>query len=102
LPGVGTIARVISYASTAASVIGNIARAKQLLSSGGNSSGGVGQGSAPRPPQFNIVGQNSNNQLAQTIGQQQNKPIEAFVVSGNVTNAQSLDRNRINTATFGR
>jgi hypothetical protein len=43
LPGVGTIARVISYASTAASVIGNIARAKQLLSSGGNSSGGVGQ-----------------------------------------------------------
>jgi hypothetical protein len=57
LPGVGTIARVISYAGTA-SVIGNIARAKQLLSSGGNSSGGVGQGSAPRPPQFNIVGQN--------------------------------------------
>lgn len=106
VPGAGTIARVVSYASTAASVIGNIARAKQLLSSGGNSSGGGAPSSSSSsvpsaPPQFNIVGQNTNNQLAQTIGSQQRQPIEAFVVSGNVTNAQQLDRNRINTATFG-
>jgi hypothetical protein len=104
VPGAGTIARIVSYASTAASVIGNISVAKRMLSSGGGSasispSSGGSQQSAP--PQFNIVGQNSNNQLAQTIGTQQNRPIEAFVVSGNVTNAQQLDRNRINTATFG-
>lgn len=102
VPGAGTIARVVSYASTAMSVMGNIARAKSLLSSGGSggSGGGNDGGRQSAPPQFNIVGQNSNNQLAQSIGKSQNRPVETFVVSGNVTTAQSLDRNRIATATF--
>lgn len=103
IPGAGTIARVTSYASTALSVASNIARAKQLLSSGGSSVGGSSSssGSAPTPPQFNIVGQSGTNQLAQTIAGQQNKPIEAFVVSSAVTTSQALDRNRVKTATFG-
>lgn len=104
IPGAGTIARVTSYASTALSVASNIARAKQLLSSGGSSGGGSmpsGSSSAPTPPQFNIVGQSGTNQLAQTIAGQQNKPIEAFVVSSAVTTSQALDRNRVKTATFG-
>jgi hypothetical protein len=105
LPGAGTIARVVSYASTAASVIGNIARAKQLLSSGGSSSGssssgGGGGNSAPPPPQFNIVGQSGTNQLAQSIGAKQGQPIQAYVVGNEVTTQQALDRNRIQTATF--
>ena len=106
VPGVGTIARVVSYASTAASVIGNIARAKQLLSSGNASSGG-GSGSAgggasapPPPPQFNIVGQSGTNQLAQSIGAKQGQPIQAYVVGNEVTTQQALDRNRVQTATF--
>ena len=65
---------------------------------GGSSSS---SGSAPTPPQFNIVGQSGTNQLAQTIAGQQNKPIEAFVVSSAVTTSQALDRNRVKTATFG-
>jgi hypothetical protein len=108
LPGAGTVARVISYASTALSVASNITRAKALLSSGGSGSvsgsspsGGSGGGQAPAPPQFNIVGQSGTNQLAQTIAGQQNKPIEAFVVSSAVTTSQALDRNRVKTATFG-
>jgi hypothetical protein len=108
VPGAGTIARVISYASTALSVAANIARAKQLLSSGGGGSVGGSSGGGTRgsggggspAPSFNIVGQNPNNQLAQSIANKQSQPIEAFVVSGNVSNAQSLDRNRITTATF--
>ena len=67
--------------------------------SGGGSSSS--SGSAPTPPQFNIVGQSGTNQLAQTIAGQQNKPIEAFVVSSAVTSSQALDRNRVRTATFG-
>jgi hypothetical protein len=63
---------------------------------GGGSSGGGGISA----PSFNIVGQNSNNQLAQSISGQQRQPIEAYVVSGNISSAQSLDRNRVNTATF--
>jgi hypothetical protein len=67
--------------------------------SGGGSSSS--SGSAPTPPQFNIVGQSGTNQLAQTIAGQQNKPIEAFVVSSAVSTAMALDRNRVKTATFG-
>ena len=82
------------------------ATAKGLSALGGGSSGGganlpSGGGQAPAPPQFNIVGQSGTNQLAQTIAGQQNKPIEAFVVSSAVTNSQALDRNRVKTATFG-
>jgi len=69
--------------------------------SGGGGSTGGSVGSAPTPPQFNIVGQSGTNQLAQTIAGQQNRPIEAFVVSSAVTTSQALDRNRVKTATFG-
>lgn len=107
VPGIGTIARVVSYASTAASVIGNIARARQLLSSGsagGGSSAPSGGSSSPTPsapaaPQFNVVGTSGQNQIAQTLGNQ--APIKAFVVSNDVTTAQSLDRNIVQTATLG-
>jgi hypothetical protein len=48
-------------------------------------------------PQFNVVGQSGVNQLA-SLGQQ---PIQAYVVSGQVTSQQSLDRNRLANATLG-
>jgi hypothetical protein len=81
------------------------ATAKGLAALGGGGSTGGGSmpsgGSMSTPPQFNIVGQSGTNQLAQTIAGQQNKPIEAFVVSSAVTTSQALDRNRVKTATFG-
>ncbi len=43
-----------------------------------------------------VVGNNGLNQLAQL----QQQPTQAFVVSGHVTTAQSLDRNRIENATL--
>lgn len=113
VPGIGTIARVVSYASTAASVIGNIARAKQLLSSGGSGGGGStgGGGSSPSgggatgggatPPQFNVVGPSGTNQIAQAIGGQQSQPVQAYVVAGAVTTGQSLNRNIITNASMG-
>jgi len=59
--------------------------------SGGSSSGG---GSAPTAPSFNLVQGTGSNQIAEGLGQQQ-RPIQAYVVSNNVTTAQSLDRNII-------
>jgi hypothetical protein len=68
---------------------------------GGNvSSGGSGGGQAPSAPSFNLVGGTGINQIAQGLGQQQ-QPIQAYVVSGNVTSAQALDRNIVNTASVG-
>ena len=60
---------------------------------GGNIGGGGGE---PQAPQFNVVGNNGMNQLAQL----QQQPIQAYVVSSEMTSAQALERNRINNATI--
>lgn len=52
-------------------------------------------------PQFNIVGQGGINQLAASVGRQNRQPIRAYVVGGDVTTSQELERRRIRTATFG-
>ena len=75
-------------------------------SGGGGSSGGGGGGaeggggsSAPAAPQsapnFNLVGATGLNQL-DMLG----KPIQAFVVGGEVTTYQELERNRLRNATL--
>ena len=66
-------------------------------SGGGGSTGGEGGiGGGSQAPSFNVVGNNGLNQLAQL----QQQPTQAYVVSGQVTTAQSLDRNRIQNATL--
>ena len=51
------------------------------------------------PPQFNTIGASGTNQLADLLGNQ--PPVQAFVVSGDVTTAQELDRNIITSASIG-
>lgn len=60
---------------------------------GNNPSSGGGGGSVPN---FNVVGDSGVNQLASL----QQQPTQAFVVSGDVTTAQALDRNRVQNATL--
>lgn len=98
----------IFYASQIASVLGAVAQAKKILTTvkGGasspNMSGGRGEASAaPAAPSFNVVGASSTNQLAEAIGQQEAEPVKAFVVSNEITNAQSLERNTIEGASIG-
>lgn len=59
--------------------------------------GGARGGSAPS---FNVVGTSGVNQLAESL-QQDQQPIEAYVVANNVTTAQSLNNNIIETASIG-
>ena len=72
-----------------------------VLSVGGVT-GTAGGGSAPvpqiQPPSFNVVGASPINQLTEAIAGQQQQPVKAFVVAGDVTTAQELDRNAITTA----
>ena len=56
----------------------------------------VGGGGDVVSPEFNIVGGAELNDL-EGVGQQ---PLQAYVVSGDVTSAQSLDRNRVENATI--
>ena len=75
---------------------------------GGDTSGGRGGSSASYsmpsipslPPAFNVVGTAGSNQLADAIGGQMGSPIQAYVVSGDVTTSQSLERNIIQSATL--
>lgn len=48
-------------------------------------------------PTFNVVGDTGVNQLAQSLG---NAPMKAYVVAGDVTSAQSLERNKIEQSTL--
>jgi len=72
--------------------------AKTQFEGGGTPSANTGV-TAPTmsAPQFNVVGQSGVNQLA-SLNQQ---PIQAYVVSGQVTSQQALDRNRLANATLG-
>ena len=66
---------------------------------GSTSSGGGGGGASNNQavtPNFNIVGNNGLNQLSQL----KQGPIQAYVVSGQMSTAQSLDRNRVRNATL--
>ena len=94
----------LNNVSTGIGIAANIAAtAKGLKALGGGSAGGGGgnEGGGTTPtmsaPQFNVVGQSGVNQLA-SLNQQ---PIQAYVVSGQVTSQQALDRNRLANATLG-
>jgi hypothetical protein len=107
--GVGYLAtkKVLNRVSAGIGIASNIAATSKALSAlgggGAPSSSGVGSagGSGPSmPPNFNVVGASSTNQLAQTIGTQQGTPIQAYVVSNDVTTAQALNRNIIRGASL--
>lgn len=80
----------------------NVAKIKSTPSGGGGASGGGSGGGAPAsaPPAFNIVGEAPENQLATALGENEQKPVKAFVTSGDVTSAQALDRNIVENASI--
>lgn len=94
----GSIAAGIAVASGLANVAKIAQQQFNAPSTGGGgasvSTGGLNGGTMT--PNFNLVGNSGMNQLAQI----QQQPIQAYVVSGEVTSAQSLDRNRVKNATL--
>lgn len=77
---------------------GSVSAGVATSSSVGGAGGAV---ATPQAPAFNIVGAGGTNQLAQTIAQQTQQPVKAYVVAGDVTTAQSLDRNIIQESSLG-
>ena len=104
-PGGVVIKSVAAGIATAAGLTRVAAIAKTKFQGGGGASGGGGGGatgsvslpSESTPANFNIVGNSNTNQLMEGL---QNNPVKTYVVSGDVTSAQSLDRNQIKTATL--
>ena len=92
--GIGIAANIAATAKALKELGGGSAPSAGGAGGGGGVGGGTGGGT--QAPQFNVVGNNGMNQLAQL----QQKPIQAYVVSGEVTSAQALDRNRITNGTL--
>ena len=101
---------VFGYIGAAGIIASGLANARQITATQVPTDSSYGGGSPTitntltqpaQPAQFNIVGQSNLNQLAQSIGSQFNQPVRAYVVGGDVTTAQQLERQRVKTATFG-
>jgi hypothetical protein len=94
--GIGIAANIAATAKG----LSSLKASGSVPTAGGNSlSGGTG-GGVSQPASFNVVGASNTNQLADAIGGQAQQPIKAFVVSNDVTTAQSMDRNIVNGASI--
>jgi len=91
---------IVQAGLAAAFAATNIAKIKSTSMSGGG--GSVDRGSAaPQAPSFNVVGAAPENQLAQAIGEREERPVKAYVVGDDVTNQQALDRKISEGASLG-
>mgnify|MGYP003125412045 FL=1 len=106
---------IFGFIGAAAVIASGIANVKTITSkkpppAPSFAKGGSGRGasvpstpSAPPPPvlpDINTVGASGINQLADAIGGQSQQPVQAFVVSNDVTTAQGLERNIIDGASI--
>jgi len=99
----GSIQKAVSAAGILASGLKTVKQiaSTQIPGGGGGSSAGSRGASAPQAPAFNVVGASPENQLAEILGDQQNQPVKAYVVSDEVTNAQAMDRKIVKGASIG-
>jgi hypothetical protein len=102
---IATIARIANIATVLATGFKTVKQINsvQPMASGAGVSTSVSAVATPTPqaPSFNIVGASAENQLAQTLADATQKPVKAFVVAGDVSTAQSLDRNIIQESSLG-
>ena len=110
---INTISAALSIAATIASAVKSIQQINSAAASAGVTSGGgggsvsSGASSLPAPkvsstaaPEIQTTGgQNPNTQLAQTLNKA-SAPLKAYVVSGDVSSQQALDRRTSRAATF--
>ena len=89
--GIGIAANIAATAKALKQLGGGAPpQAPPLGGGGGTGGGGV------MSPNFSVIGSSGVNQLAQL----QQQPTRAYVVSGEVTSQQALDRNRVQNATL--
>ena len=65
-----------------------------------DSGGGATGGAAAQAPSFNIVGSSNINQLSDAISEAEKAPTRTYVVASDVSTAQELDRNIIESASL--
>ncbi|MFS4446727.1 hypothetical protein [Maribacter sp. 2307UL18-2] len=99
----GPLGIALGIASSAAAVaagLQNVKKIQQVKVPGGGGGGSIGP-TPSAPPAFNVVESNPQNQLNQSLLEQNDQPVQAFVVEGHVTTAQALRRNAIESSSLG-
>jgi hypothetical protein len=109
---INTVSAGLSIAASVAGAVKSIQQINQAAAQagvpGGGGGGGVSGGASIAPPrvagaaapQINTTGgMNPNSQIAETLSAAQ-RPVRAYVVSGDVSSQQALDRRTSRAATF--
>jgi hypothetical protein len=96
----GTAVKVASTIAVATSAFQNVQKILAVDVPGAGGGGSAPTAPTASAPSFNVVGTSGVNQIAQTLGKDQ-PPVKAYVVSGEVTTQQSLDRNIVKTSSLG-
>jgi len=78
----------------------NILKTKAPKTSGGGASGAAASATTVQPPAFNIIGSSGVNQLSDAIAGQSDRPVRTYVVASDISTAQELDRNIIESASL--
>jgi len=92
--GLGIAGSIAATAKGLSALGGGSAGSKPNMTSGGSG------GTAPTPPSFNVVGASETSALGDAVASQTNEPVQAYVVSNDVTTAQSLENNIVEGATI--
>ncbi len=88
----------VAYAAAVAKGLVSVKNIINEKKPDGSTGGGATQ--TVQAPDFNIIGSTGVNQLATAIGETTQEPIKAYVVSSDVTTAQELDRNIVDSASL--
>ena len=94
------LANIASTAAIGFKSVKDILKTNPNTAGGGDTSAPRGTGSSPQAPAFNIVGNTGINQIATALNDQNQQPVQAFVVANDVTSGQSLDRNIVEGASI--
>ena len=109
VPPTGFPFTAINTANAAIGIAATIASSKKALSAIGEGGSIASEATIASPstrgdsfesqaPEFNIVGTSGANQIADVVSSQ--APVKAYVVANDVTTAQALDRNIVESATL--
>lgn len=91
-------------AAMIAVIASGLATVKKIVSTkvpGGRDSSGGGGASTTFNPNFNIVGQSAQNQLAETVAGQAAEPARAYIVYDDIASANEIEANSVHSASFG-
>lgn len=98
LSGIPVVGPALGAAAAGVAVASGLMNVKKILATkpvekSAPGAGGQGGAAVPEAPAFNLVQGTGSNQIAEAVANSGNTPIQAYVVSSNVTTSQNLERN---------